>query len=141
MDLGSNPCLEVLDLSGNSALRGFIGTYSSNPTGYINLASGVDLKELYLANCNIGYFTRIQSTYGVTTLERLDLSGNSAMGGFSDGIKAQTGLKYLNVTGNAYGADALKLNTLTQLDTLIADNNPSMGNVSTLRYATGLRYV
>lgn len=141
VDLGSNPCLEVLDLSGNSALRGFIGTYSSNPTGYINLASGVDLKELYLANCDIGYFTRIQSTYGVTTLERLDLSGNSAMGGFSDGIKVQTGLKYLNVTGNAYGADALKLNTLTQLDTLIADNNPSMGNVSTLRYATGLRYV
>ncbi len=141
VDLGSNPCLEVLDLSGNSSLRGFTGSFTSSSTGYINLSVGVGLKELYLANCDIGFFVRLNTTYNVTTLERLDLSGNSAMGGWSDGIGAQTGLKYLNVTGNGYGSDKLKLTNLTQLDTLIADSNPSLGNISTLRAASGLRYV
>lgn len=63
------------------------------------------------------------------------------MGGWSSGIGAQTGLKYLNVTNNAYGNDALNLTNLTQLDTLIADNNPNLAKVSTIGNATNLKYV
>lgn len=140
-DLGNNAELEVLDLSGNSSLRGFNSTYSAN-SNYINLATNNHtLRDLNLANCNIGYFRAINSHYGVNSLKRLNLAGNSSMGGWSDGIGAQTGLLYLNVSGNGYGSDALRLTNLTQLDTLIADNNPNLGNISTLGSAGQLRYV
>ncbi|MBO4813780.1 MAG: starch-binding protein [Muribaculaceae bacterium] len=140
-DLGSNSNLEILNLSYNSALRGFSSNYSTN-SNYINLAANnSNLKELYLSNCSIGYFQAINNHYGVSSLERLDLSNNTNMGGWSTGIAAQTGLKYLNVTNNAYGSDALKLTNLTELDTLIADNNPNLGNISTLSSASNLRYL
>ncbi len=141
VDLGNNPALEVLDLSGNSGLHGFTSNYANNSNQYINLAVGLNIKELYLADCTIGSFKAIKDHYYVSSLERLDLSGNTNMGGWSTGIAAQTRLKYLNVTNNAYGSDALKLTTLTQLDTLIADNNPSLKNISTIGNATQLRYV
>lgn len=141
VDLGNNPALEVLDLSGNSGLHGFTSNYANNSNQYINLAVGLNIKELYLADCTIGSFKAIKDHYDVSSLERLDLSGNTNMGGWSTGIAAQTELKYLNVTNNAYGSDALKLTTLTQLDTLIADNNPNLGNISTLKNASNLRYV
>ena len=139
-DLGSNHSLAVLNLSGNSSLRGFSSSYSSS-SNYINLASGVPLKDLNLANCNIGYFQAINGAYSVNSLKRLNLAGNSAMSGWSNGIGAQTKLKYLNVSGNAYGSNGLTLTNLTQLDTLIADSNPNLGNISTLSSAAGLRYV
>ncbi len=148
VDLGANPDLEVLDLSGNSSLHGFEQNYNSSPNGFINLATTNNLKELYLANCDIGYFQRINTTYHVTGLERLDLSGNSRMNGWSPGIAAQTGLKYLNVSGNNYPASTAGTSsvltipsTFTQLDTLIADDNPNLGNISTLSNASQLRYV
>ncbi|MBQ9218983.1 MAG: starch-binding protein [Muribaculaceae bacterium] len=141
VDLGNNPALEVLDLSGNSGLHGFTSNYANNSNQYINLAIGLNIKELYLADCTIGSFKAIKDHYDVSSLERLDLSGNTNMSGWSTGIAAQTGLKYLNVTNNAYGSDALKLTTLTQLDTLIADDNPNLGNISTLKNASNLRYV
>ena len=141
VDLAGNSALEVLNLSGNSGLHGFTSNYANNSNQYINLAVGLNIKELYLADCTIGSFRAIKDHYDVSSLERLDLSGNTNMGGWSTGIAAQTGLKYLNVTNNAYGSDALKLTTLTQLDTLIADNNPSLKNISTIGNATQLRYV
>lgn len=141
-DLGSNANLEILNLSKNTGLHGFSSYYSSNSNTYINIATNnSNLKELYLTDCTIGSFRAINEHYGVSSLERLDLSNNPNMGGWSNGIGAQRGLKYLNVTNNAYGSDALKLTNLTQLDTLIADNNPNLGNISTIGSATSLRYV
>ena len=141
-DLGSNANLEILNLSKNTGLHGFSSYYSSNSNTYINIATNnSNLKELYLTDCTIGSFRAINEHYGVSSLERLDLSNNPNMGGWSNGIGAQRGLKYLNVTNNAYGSDALKLTNLTQLDTLIADNNPNLGNISTISSATNLRYV
>lgn len=53
-DLGNNANLEVLNLSHNSALRGFNSNYTSN-SNYINLATNnTNLKELYLSDCSIG---------------------------------------------------------------------------------------
>lgn len=141
-DLGSNANLEILNLSKNTGLHGFSSYYSSNSNTYINIATNnSNLKELYLTDCTIGSFRAINEHYGVSSLERLDLSNNPNMGGWSNGIGAQRGLKYLNVTNNAYGSDALKLTNLTQLDTLIADNNPNLGNISTISSATNLRYI
>lgn len=141
VDLSNNPEIEVLNLSGNEQLRGFNSSYTTN-SNYINLTTNnTSLKELYLANCNIGYFKNISSHYGVTSLVRLDLSGNTAMQGWSSGIGAQTGLKYLNVSNNGYGSNELVLTNLTQLDTLIANDNPSLGNIPTIGSASQLRYV
>lgn len=147
-DLGSNANLEILNLSHNSALRGFSSNYASN-SNYINLATNnTNLKELYLSNCNIGYFQAIKNHYGVTSLERLDLSNNTSMNGWSSGIGEQAGLKYLNVSNNNYPASTagtssvLKIpTTFTSLDTLIADNNPNLGNIPTLSNAINLKYV
>ena len=141
-DLGSNANLEILNLSKNTGLHGFSSYYSNNSNTYINIATNnSNLKELYLTDCTIGSFQAIKNHYGVSSLERLDLSNNPNMHGWSSGIAAQTGLKYLNVSNNDYGNDELTLTTLINLDTLIVDNNPNLGNISTLGNATNLRYV
>ena len=142
VDLGNNATVEVLNLSGNSVLLGFTSSYN-NTTGYINLATNNNsLKELYLDNCNIGYLKAINSKYGVSSLERLSIANDTRMKGWSEGgINSQTNLKYLNVTNIGVEADGVKLTGLAKLDTLIADNNTNLGNISTLSSATNLRYV
>lgn len=148
-DLGSNANLEILNLSKNTGLHGFSSYYSNNSNTYINIATNnSNLKELYLTDCTIGSFQAIKNHYGVSSLERLDLSNNPNMHGWSSGIAAQTGLKYLNLSNNNYPASTAGTtsvlsipSTFTSLDTLIVDNNPNLGNISTLSNATNLRYV
>lgn len=140
--LSANTKLKKLSIRNNAQIKGFSSSTATASNHYINFSTSAvtPLEEFDATGCtDFGFFQAIFGTYKVNSLKRLSLNGCTAMNGWSNGIAAQTGLQYLDLTNSGQKAAELNASTaipsLTKLETLILANNSTIShvNVSTLR--------
>lgn len=134
--LSSNTKLKKLSIRNNDRIIGFSQNAATATNHYINLSKSpvTPLEEFDASDSdNYGYFSAINSTYGVTTLVTLKLANCPKLAGWSGGVAKQPNLVYLDMTNNALtggvgtGINASgAIGTLTKLETLILANNPSL---------------
>lgn len=134
--LSSNTKLKKLSIRNNDRIIGFSQYAATATNHYINLSKSpvTPLEEFDASDSdNYGYFSAINSTYGVTTLVTLKLANCPKLAGWSSGVAKQPNLVYLDMTNNALtggvgtGINASgAIGTLTKLETLILANNPSL---------------
>ncbi|MCQ2288250.1 MAG: hypothetical protein MJZ74_04055 [Muribaculaceae bacterium] len=134
--LSSNTKLKKLSIRNNDRIIGFSQYAATATNHYINLSKSpvTPLEEFDASDSdNYGYFSAINSTYGVTTLVTLKLANCPKLAGWSGGVAKQPNLVYLDMTNNALtggvgtGINASgAIGTLTKLETLILANNPSL---------------
>ncbi|WP_407405701.1 hypothetical protein [Sodaliphilus sp.] len=134
--LSSNTKLKKLSIRNNDRIIGFSQNAATANNHFINLSKSpvTPLEEFDASDSdNYGYFSAINSTYGVTTLVTLKLANCPKLAGWSGGVAKQPNLVYLDMTNNALtGGQGTGINasgaigTLTKLETLILANNPSL---------------
>ncbi len=144
LKLTKNSSLEILEMRNNPTIVGFTANASTVETNHAIImppsANKPPLKRLDASGCtNLGWFQAINGTYGINTLEWLSLN-SCPLNGWSSGITAQTGLKYLDLT-NTGMTSAINVAALTELDTLIVANNPNIGSsYINMTHCNKLRY-
>lgn len=144
LKLTKNSSLEILEMRNNPTIVGFTANASTVETNHAIImppsANKPPLKRLDASGCtNLGWFQAINGTYGINTLEWLSLN-SCPLDGWSTGISAQTGLKYLDLT-NTGMTSAITVAALTELDTLIVANNPNIGSsYINMTHCNKLRY-
>jgi hypothetical protein len=144
VDLKNNKKLQILNISGNSAITGF----SANHTPYVDINFGngsptTNLKELYCANCAIFYAGGLQYNVGLkvlsmphnvldyfdatntmsklSNLEYLDMSYNKLTS--QQSLSHNPKLVYVDVSENpTFNSYFAHLENLTQLKTFKAAN-------------------
>ena len=144
VDLKNNKKLQILNISGNSAITGF----SANHTPYVDINFGngsntTNLKELYCANCSIFYAGGLQYNVGLkvlsmphnvldyfdatntmgklSNLEYLDMSYNKLTS--QQSLSHNPKLVYVDVSENpTFNSYFAHLENLTQLKTFKASN-------------------
>ena len=151
--LTGNSKLQILDIKNNTNIKGFSSNSATSSNNYINMppsSNPAPLKKLDASGCtNFGYFRAIHDTYGISSLEWLSLNGCTAMDGWSSGITAQTGLKYLDLTNSGQNANhnttasRISVTGLTGLETLILADNTSLCSSTylDLTHNTNLKYL
>lgn len=140
IDLSNSSNLEVLDLSGNSALKGFVNNYSSNKNGHIHLANtGSSLKYLNLSNTSFESFLQLLNTYHQNNLETLIANNLPSMGWASHILDLASTLKHLewsNAYGSAssdYAVSTIDLSSMTKLEHIaLGGNNGTQGSLTTV---------
>lgn len=151
--LTGNSKLQILDIKNNTSIKGFSSNSATSSNNYINMSPSsnpAQLKKLDASGCtDFGYFRAIHDTYGISSLEWLSLNGCTAMNGWSSGITAQTGLKYLDLTNSGQNANhdttasRISVTGLTGLETLILADNTSLCSSTylDLTHNTNLKYL
>ncbi len=143
--LTNNPHLQWLDLSGNTALRGFRDPSNYPPSAsnhYIALTVNMPLQHLDLSNCSIGYFQLLSTYWHVTSLTWLSLANDSQMNGWSSGITAQTGLVYCDLTNTGQTYSSVGFTSAhNSLETLILKDNALNNPVTCLQHLPALKYL
>ena len=152
LKLTNNSKLEILEIKKNTTLKGFTANASTVETNHAIImppsSNKAPLKRLDATGCtSFSWFQAISGTYGINTLEWLSLK-DCPLDGWSTGITAQTGLKYLDVSNTGQktsnGTPTVDVTALTQLETLIvADNYASgnkLGSVNGLASLNSLKY-
>ena len=128
--------LQHLNASG-TLLKGF----SANATisnglpsdDYIQLPNNLaTLEYLNLADCpSLNSFRAIKNTYNITCLDTLILTNDTNLGWSNDGMEAQTGMTYLDVTNcniSTAGPNYIpSFDNLKALETLLYGENPNVG--------------
>lgn len=112
--LSANTKLKKLSIRNNAQIKGFSSSTATASNHYINFSTSpvTPLEEFDATGCtDFGYFQAIFGIYKVNSLKRLSLNGCTAMNGWSNGIAAQTGLQYLDLTNS--GQKDAELNTTT----------------------------
>lgn len=132
LKLTKNSSLEILEMRNNPTIVGFTANASTVETNHAIImppsANKPPLKRLDASGCtNLGWFQAINGTYGINTLEWLSLN-SCPLDGWSSGITAQTGLKYLDLTNSGQKTSVLTANNLNfpNLKTLILAHNASV---------------
>ena len=160
VDLKNNKKLQILNISGNSAITGF----SANHTPYVDINFGngtntTNLKELYCANCSIFYAGGLQYNTGLkvlsmphnvldyfdatntmsklSNLEYLDMSYNKLTS--EQSLSHNPKLVYVDVSENpTFNSYFANLNNLTQLKTFKAANCKLTANQT--KYVSSTNY-
>lgn len=160
VDLKNNKKLQILNISGNSAITGF----SANHTPYVDINFGngtntTNLKELYCANCSIFYAGGLQYNTGLkvlsmphnvldyfdatntmsklSNLEYLDMSYNKLTS--QQSLSHNPKLVYVDVSENpTFNSYFANLNNLTQLKTFKASNCKLTANQT--KYVSSTNY-
>ena len=149
IDLSNSSNLEVLDLSENSALKGFVSNYSSNKNGYIHLANtGSSLKYLNLSNTSFESFFQLLNTYHQNNLETLIANNLPSMGWASHILDLASTLKHLewsNAYGSAssdYAVSTIDLSSMTKLEHIaMGGNNGTNGSLTSVTLPASAKYV
>lgn len=149
IDLSNSSNLEVLDLSGNSALKGFVSDYSSNKNGHIHLANtGSSLKYLNLSNTSFESFFQLLNTYHQNNLETLIANNLPNMGWASHILDLASTLKHLewsDAYGSAsskYAVSTIDLSSMTKLEHItLGGNNGTHGSLTTVTLPASAKYV
>lgn len=151
--LTNNSKLQILDIKNNNQIIGFSSTTATATNHYINLSPSSNkapLKKFDTSGCpHFGYFRAIHDSYGISSLEWLSLNGCTAMNGWSTGIAAQTGLKYLDLTNTGQNVNhstqssRISVTGLTNLETLILADNANLCSSAALdlTHNTNLKYL
>ena len=151
--LTNNSKLQILDIKNNNQIIGFSSTTATATNHYINLSPSSNKAPLIkfdASGCpHFGYFRAIHDSYGISSLEWLSLNGCTAMNGWSNGIAAQTGLKYLDLTNTGQNVNhstqssRISVTGLTNLETLILADNANLCSSAALdlTHNTKLKYL
>ena len=141
LDLRDNHAIETLNISNNNTLLGVrnsanIMARNGDNGGGIAFATDAALKHFDASECDDFKYMAGMTTWGQSSVEWLSLKNCPQMDGWSTGIAAQTGLKYLDLTNtgqnvNHSASDSrINLSALVHLDTLILADNTSLGAVA-----------